>query len=100
MVYSDRLHGAISAGLHSVPIMTLGWSFKYREMLGDYDLKWAQIKYSSEQQMLNSVLRIIKKYKNIQNFKASFSVEKIRFQNKLMWNKIFYQLNKLLPPKK
>ena len=97
IVYSDRLHGAISAGLYGVPIISLGWSFKYKEMLKDFDLPWAQLKHSNNSQMVKCVSKVVINYKKKSIVKNSDCVRLIRQKNSLMWNKIFFQLNKSLP---
>ena len=73
IVYSDRLHGAISAGLYGVPIISLGWSFKYKEMLKDFDLPWAQLKHSNNSQMVKCVSKVVINY--INSTKKLFDVE-------------------------
>lgn len=97
IVYSDRLHGAISAGLYSVPIISLGWSFKYKEMLNDFGLPWAQIKRSNNSQMLECATNIVINYKKKSKFENSNYIRLIQQRNFLMWNKIFLQLSKSLP---
>lgn len=101
-VYSDRLHGAISAALQGVPVCTMGWSHKYRYMLADFGLEWALIDAGSVDGALARFHEISDRYRNERQSADAGSRESDAMQvtlqsNDRMWAAIFKCLNTKLP---
>ena len=87
-VYSDRLHGAISAALQNVPVCSMGWSHKYRYMLADFGLEWALMKPNTPAEAQAAFARISQHYKDEDRNLRLQAINTVLEKNEAMWSKI------------
>lgn len=93
-VYSDRLHGAISAAQQCVPVAASGWSHKYEYMLADFGLEWALMKENSVDAKVTKFKQIVDRYDNEKSsgkLDENFSrqLDDLSRKNHKMWAMIF-----------
>jgi colanic acid/amylovoran biosynthesis protein len=95
-VYSDRLHGAISAALQKVPVCSMGWSHKYRHMLADFGLEWALLEPMPLTSILPTLRQISYRYIQGQDIDArQQAINAVLEKNEAMWSIIAATTDKL-----
>lgn len=92
LVISSRFHGLVSALSQGVPVIATGWSHKYEELLGDYDIAHCLFDVTEQReagiQQLVAFLQYAEDYNQARNLIAP-RAEEHKTRSKRMWDEVF-----------
>ncbi|GAB2689270.1 polysaccharide pyruvyl transferase family protein [Aliiglaciecola aliphaticivorans] len=89
-VVGSRFHGLVAALSNNVPVISIGWSHKYAELLSDFGLSEFLISEQHGKKELSSLINVLtnESENKLKRDIVKVNFEKQRDTNKRMWNEV------------
>ena len=89
-VVGSRFHGLVAALSNNVPVISIGWSHKYAELLSDFGLSDFLVTEQHSEEQVTELVDILS-HENTNQLKRKIiaeSFEKKKSINQQMWSKV------------
>ncbi len=86
LLVTSRFHGMISSLSLCVPVMVIGWSHKYAEVLAEFDMEKYAIDFNDPELDMQAMVNELKNHKEAVRQQLAVSLEKIRAVSQQQFN--------------